>query len=129
MGFDIIGNNGDYFPVGKKWWGELVGFACEVAPDITKACKCWTTNDWDGLDAVRRRALARALQAQVDGGGIEKYVRGVELTYTPRDEFDEPPQPQTLTREEMERYFAAMLKDEVVRFIGFLEGSNGFVIG
>src|SRR6516225_3248133 len=51
MGFDIIGRNGNDFRNNGYWWGPLADYCREVAPDITKHCKYWYSNDWDGLSA------------------------------------------------------------------------------
>lgn len=73
MGMDVYGKEpsskvGEYFRNNVWWWQPLATYACEVAPEITAACKYWQSNDNDGLDADGSIALANALQVEIDAG-------------------------------------------------------------
>jgi hypothetical protein len=80
MGVDIYGNAptgkaGEYFCNNWWWWRPLADYACKIAPHITAACKCWHSNDGDGLDAAGARELADALQAEIDSGRCVRYAQ------------------------------------------------------
>jgi hypothetical protein len=75
MGFDIIGRNGNDFRNNGYWWGPLADYCREVAPDITKHCKYWYSNDWDGLSAKYALALAERLDAELAAGRTDLYAR------------------------------------------------------
>lgn len=80
MGMDVFGKAatseaGKYFRNNVWWWRPLADYAREVAPEITKACKYWQTNDGDGLDAAASIALADKLQGEIDAGRTLAYQR------------------------------------------------------
>jgi len=80
MGFDIIGCRpssevGKYFCNNVWNWRPLAHYCYEIAPDITKHCREWHTNDGDGLDADQALALAARLDAEVRAGCTEQHAR------------------------------------------------------
>lgn len=89
MGMDVYGKNprteeGKYFRNNVWWWRPLATYVCEVAPDITAACKYWQSNDGDGLDDAGSVALAGRLDAEVKSGRCaiyeKKYTEELEAT-------------------------------------------------
>jgi hypothetical protein len=89
MGMDVYGKNprseeGKYFRNNVWAWRPLADYACEVAPQITSACKYWQSNDGHGLDDAGAIALADVLQAEVDSGQCllfaKRWTSAQELT-------------------------------------------------
>jgi hypothetical protein len=83
MGMDIIGRaptsmTGKYFRNNIHWWQPLAAYCQKVAPEIAGGCCHWHTNDGDGLDAAASRALANALQVEIDGGRCADIAREAE---------------------------------------------------
>src|SRR5258705_7766721 len=73
MGMDVIGTaprgkEGEYFRANVWLWRPLPDYCCEVAPEISDACRNWHTNDGDGLDSDGAYALAEVLQAEINSG-------------------------------------------------------------
>jgi hypothetical protein len=73
MGMDVIGRaptseRGKYFENNSSWWHPLATYCKEVAPEIARGCRHWHTNSGDGLDAAASRALAEALEAEIESG-------------------------------------------------------------
>ena len=85
MGMDVIGRaptseRGKYFENNSSWWHPLATYCKEIAPEIARGCRHWHTNSGDGLDAAASRALAEALEAEIESGGcldIERELRGL----------------------------------------------------
>jgi hypothetical protein len=80
MGMDVYGTaprseEGKYFRNNVWWWRPLATYCCEIAPDITSACKYWQSNDGDGLDDAASIALANVLQGEIDSGATAAYAR------------------------------------------------------
>jgi hypothetical protein len=64
MGIDVFGRNpvtkeGQYFHNTVWWWRPLADYVCQIAPEITGACKYWQSKDGDGL--VAQASIARHL--------------------------------------------------------------------
>ena len=79
MGMDVYGQcpteqSGEYFRNNIWWWGPLVDYIQLVAPNETRPCEYWGTNDGDGLDEEQSLALADKLQAELDSGRCERYT-------------------------------------------------------
>jgi hypothetical protein len=73
MGMDVCGfkprnKQGEYFRNNVWYWRPLADYVCEVAPEITSACRHWQSNDGDGLTDADSVALADALQLRLDSG-------------------------------------------------------------
>jgi hypothetical protein len=73
MGMDVYGRaptskRGEYFREDYVWWHCLATYCKEVAPRVASGCRDWYTNDGDGLDAAASRALAEALEAEIESG-------------------------------------------------------------
>lgn len=80
MGMDVYGRKptsetGKYFRNSVWWWRPLATYACAVAPDIAAHCKCWQSNDGDGLNAKQSAQLADRLQAEIDAGRTLLYAK------------------------------------------------------
>ena len=80
MGMDVFGkhpenDDGRYFRNNIWWWHPLAGFLTETYPDLTSGCTYWHSNDGDGLDADGARALAAALQRDLDNGVVAAYAK------------------------------------------------------
>jgi hypothetical protein len=73
MGMDVTGRNpkadvGVYFRRSVWGWNPLATLVIKVAPDITRHCKRWYTNDGDGLNATNAARLAAALNTALASG-------------------------------------------------------------
>jgi hypothetical protein len=80
MGIDVYGLKptseiGEYFRSDFEGWWPLATYVQEVAPDITKHCRCWQTNDGEGLGANDANQLANRLQKELDTGRTLLYQR------------------------------------------------------
>lgn len=80
MAMDVYGKNPTAeVGVGIRYsihgWHPLADYACEVAPEITAACKLWHSNDGDGLDAKAANKLADRLQEEIESGRTLSYER------------------------------------------------------
>ena len=80
MGMDVLGNDpsskeGEYFCNNISWWHPLATYCCNIAPDITKHCKRWHSNDGDGLNNALSLALADRLDTELAGGRAHLYAR------------------------------------------------------
>lgn len=131
MGMDVYGKNpisenGSYFRNTVTAWPPLAKYCMEVAPEITKDCKYWYSNDGDGLDADGACALAKKLQAEIDVGRtlqyMERYARAQKkMPKKPCKYCD-----GTGLREPVP--FFSFNVENVQGFINFLKDSGGFVI-
>jgi DNA repair protein RadD len=79
MGMDCQGRapstpEGEYFQRSVWSWRPLAEYVCQIAPEITAACKCWQTNDGDGLNAEASLRLADALEAEIKSGRTEHFA-------------------------------------------------------
>lgn len=86
MGMDVYGKaattkDGEYFRNNVWWWRPLADYCLSVAPETTKPCHHWHSNDGDGLNAAHSEALAQVLQAEIDSGRCASYaaIREAEL--------------------------------------------------
>jgi hypothetical protein len=75
MGMDVSGRNpaapqGEYFRASIWQWPLLVKVITTLCPQETSACKCWETNDGDGLNSAQARALAEALERKLRSGEV-----------------------------------------------------------
>jgi hypothetical protein len=93
MGMDVIGRaptneTGAYFRRNVWGWRPLAHLACTLCPKETAACEYWQSNDGDGLDGPGARALADALQDQLNQGAVAAYVaiRNAELNALPDEQ-------------------------------------------
>jgi hypothetical protein len=80
MGMDVVGKapcneTGEYFRNNIWWWHPLADYCQMIAPEITSSCSDWHTNDGDGLDDACARALADALQSEIDSGLTALFAR------------------------------------------------------
>lgn len=80
MGIDVYGlkptsEGGEYFRSDFKGWQPLATYVQEVAPDITKHCRYWQSNDGDGLGPEDANQLADQLQKELDSGRTFSYER------------------------------------------------------
>ena len=84
MGMDVYGKaptsrKGKYFRANIWWWRPLASYCCFVAPDVSKYCTYWQTNDGDGLDAEDSITLANVLDAQISNGSCVAYINGRQM--------------------------------------------------
>jgi len=82
MGMDVYGlkptsKRGEYFRSDFERWRPLATYVQEVAPEITKHCTSWQTNDGDGLGADDANELANRLLKELDSGRTLSYQRRV----------------------------------------------------
>lgn len=92
MGMDVYGklptsDVGKYFRRNAWGWRPLATLCCTLCPKETAACTYWQSNDGDGLDATGARALADALQDQINQGAVTAYVqiRDAEIEALPNE--------------------------------------------
>ena len=83
MGMDVIGRaptseRGKDFNNNNSWWHPLASYCNEGAPEIASGCRLWHTNDGDGLDAAASRALAEAIEAEIESGRCADIERQAE---------------------------------------------------
>jgi len=82
MGMDVYGKNpknesGKYFRNNVWYWRPLAEYVCNIAPDITKYCENWQTNDGSGLNETRSVKLAKKIKEDLKSGIASVY----EQTY------------------------------------------------
>jgi len=70
---------GEYFRNNVWWWHPLAEFLQTTYPDLTAACTYWHSNDGDGLDDVRSRALAELIERDLASGKVDEYARRREV--------------------------------------------------
>lgn len=94
MGMDVIGNNpksqtGEYFRNNVWWWRPLWDYCCEVSEEA-RSVKYGHSNDGDGLDAEKAKALAKILINEIGLGNTKKYEQQYrkELSELPLDDCD-----------------------------------------
>ena len=78
MGMDVYGKNpknqsGEYFRNNVWWWRPLAVYVCDIAPNITKHCENWQTNDGDGLNETRSVKLAEKIKEDLKSGTASVY--------------------------------------------------------
>jgi hypothetical protein len=78
VGMDVYGKGprsdaGKWFGTNNSEWFPLATYCCDVAPEITQACKCWWSNDGDGLDDTSAIALADVLEEEIESGRTAFY--------------------------------------------------------
>ena len=83
MGMDVFGKRprseaGEYFCANVWSWKPLAAYCCDVAPEITQACKYWQSNDGDGLDDKGAIALANILEREISSGRTALYEKAQE---------------------------------------------------
>ncbi len=123
MGMDLNGRNptgkcGEYFRNDIWSWPHLASYCNMIAPDICTPCRCWYTNDGDGLDAAGAVALADTLEAEINAGRTAVYA-AFEYPQRPDPIFAEEPRDPPLCRAFVEN---------VAVFAAFLRESGGFSI-
>jgi hypothetical protein len=79
MGMDVFGKQprseaGAHFRRNNSGWRGLAEYCCDIAPEITRACKHWLSNDGDGLDDAGATALAKILKARIADGTVAKHA-------------------------------------------------------
>lgn len=79
MGMDVYGKapvspTGEYLRHSVWSWHPLASYSERIAPELTKECEYWHTNDGAGLDATNAALLANALQVEIDTGRCAKYA-------------------------------------------------------
>ena len=84
MGMDVYGKNpenesGEYFRNNVWWWRPLAEYVCSIAPDITKHCEYWQTNDGDGLNEAHSIQLAEKIKDKEQQKGIGDAVYGKQI--------------------------------------------------
>ena len=110
MGMDVIGQNpvspdGQMF-LNTVWqWAPLAAFCQVIAPDETKSCRHWQSNDGDGLNAEESLQLADRLTLALADGSAEDWALAL------RDRYDY----------QLDRW-------NVSAFIDFLRACGGFRI-
>jgi hypothetical protein len=80
MGMDVYGlkpvtEHGKYLHTCISTWSALADYMQSVAPDITKHCRYWHSNDGDGLNAKRATQLANRLEEELAAGRTSIYER------------------------------------------------------
>ena len=85
MGMDVYGKNptnesGKYFRNNVWYWRPLAIYVCDIAPDITKHCEHWQSNDGDGLNKTHSMKLAAKIRENLASGTASVY----EQTYRNR---------------------------------------------
>jgi hypothetical protein len=92
VGMDIVGKEprseqGSYFQNNFWWWRPLADYCGKVAPEITRECRHWHTNDGDGLDDTGSKSLANVLQAEIDSGRAASFerLRNSEMEMLPNE--------------------------------------------
>ena len=92
MGMDVFGKsptaeNGKYFRNSVWWWHPLADYITSAHPEIASACTEWHSNSGDGLGADGARALAQALNHDLDSGAVALYEaeRQAEIEALPRE--------------------------------------------
>lgn len=91
MGMDVHGRkNNAYFRRSVWSWHPLADMVCNLAPDLTSACKRWHTNDGDGLEEPLSLALAARLRAALNDGTVSSFVarRDEKLAAMPSETCD-----------------------------------------
>tara|TARA_B100001245_G_C22648104_1_gene318335 strand:+ start:101 stop:568 length:468 start_codon:yes stop_codon:yes gene_type:complete len=78
MGMDVYGKNpinesGKYFRNNVWYWRPLATYACDIAPDITKHCEHWQSNDGDGLNKTHSMKLAAKIREDLTSGTASVY--------------------------------------------------------
>jgi hypothetical protein len=66
MGGDVYGRQpttpqGRYFGTNWSGWHSLVDYCTQIAPELTRQCTHWGSNDGDGLSGPDSQALAARL--------------------------------------------------------------------
>jgi len=76
MGMDVCGkgNKDAYFRNNVWWWRPLADYCVKVAPEITKECVYWHSNDGDGLNGPDSLKLADILEKECDSGRTADYM-------------------------------------------------------
>jgi len=99
----------------------LAVYCNAVAPKICAACRCWYSNDGDGLDSVGAVALADILEAEIKAGRTATYaaLEHPQREPTPGDIFAEAPRAPRAPNPFVEN---------VDSFAVFLRRSGGFEI-
>lgn len=80
MGMDVFGKahtapEGEYFRRSMWGWRPLADCLTTLAPDETKACRYWQSNDCDGLDAAGSIRLANKIAELQSRDMISAYVK------------------------------------------------------
>lgn len=80
MGMDVFGRKptaeqGKYFRRNIWGWRRLAKCVTELAPQETRSCTHWHTNDGDGLNKAQSIRLADKLDELLASGAIESYVQ------------------------------------------------------
>ena len=78
MGMDVYGKNpinesGEYFRNNVWYWRPLAEYVCSIAPEITKHCENWQSNDGDGLNKTHSMKLATKIREDIDSGVASVY--------------------------------------------------------
>lgn len=74
MGMDVCGKSGAYFRRNIWGWRPLAECVRHIAPDTSRKCKHWFSNDGDGLNARQSKALAVILETALGDGTIAAYI-------------------------------------------------------
>jgi hypothetical protein len=75
MGMDVYGNKNDAYFRRNVWgWRPLAELVCRLAPDITRHCRHWQSNDGDGLSATNSTKLAGVLRSGLSDGTIAEAI-------------------------------------------------------
>ena len=120
MGMDVFGleprsETGAYFRANVWYWHPLASFCEVLAPDITRHCEYWHSNDGRGLNDEHSRALSAALIGAIGDGVVEGAIAAHEAFLA------------ELPENAMERWYGFDLAT-AREFAAFLADCGGFEI-
>ena len=131
MGMDVYGLNptaqvGKLFCISHHGWSLLATLCKTFAPEESKLCQHWYSNDGDGLNAEQSARLAQRLEAALGDGSIDRlreYLeRAEELGVRARLEYLQS------VGCAMFAHYDATDPYLVAEFLEFLRTCGGFVI-
>ena len=120
MGMDVFGleprsETGAYFRASVWYWHPLATFCEALAPEITRHCEYWHSNDGRGLNDEHSRALSSAMIEAIGDGLVERAIAAREAFLA------------ELPAESFERWYELDLA-MVREFAAFLADCGGFEI-
>ena len=90
MGMDLFGikpteKEGEHFRNNVWWWRPLAEFVQINYSDIADKCKCWQTNDGDGLDEDDAKKLAERIEQDLVVGRVRLYEEARQIALASLD--------------------------------------------